>query len=587
VKPVWAKLAASWPVARYFTPRVYPHAGALAAALVLGAVVALAELARPWPVQLIFDQVLVPRAHAPHPLGIDLTGMPLPAAVGAAAFGVLLVSALGGLAAYAQTIVLAEVGQRVVARIRRDLFRHLLRLPVTFHSGRRSGDLLMRLTGDIVLLRELVVSALLDGAGSLLLLAGTLALMAWLDPILTLLSLAVTPLVAFAGAALGARIRRAVRRARTREGALSGSAGEALGAIAVVQAFGADRAEDDRFSRENRSGLRSGLKAARAEALLARTLDLLTAAGAGVTLAAGTWSVTRGDLTPGGLLVFLAYQRSLYKPIRRLARMTARTARAAACGERVIEILETPVPIADAKDARPCPALRGHVRFEHVTVRYPRGDVALAGLNAEIPAGAMVLVRGHSGAGKSTLGALLPRLIDPTRGAVRFDGVDIRSYTLESVRRRVAVVFQDSVLMGFSLRDNIRMGRPEASDAEVEAAAARAGVSEFAARLPDGLDTRVGERGAELSGGQRQRVAIARAALRDAAILVLDEPFAHLDAANRRHVSESLRALCAGRTTFMIAHDEARDWPADLELHLAEGRLIERRAAMSPARVAS
>jgi ATP-binding cassette subfamily B protein len=308
--------------------------------------------------------------------------------------------------------------------------------------------------------------------------------------------------------------------------------------------------------------------------MLARTLDLLTSAGTAVTLLLGASAVSRGELTGGALLVFLSYQRTLFKPIRSLARLAARSAKASACGERVLEVLETPVEVQDAPGARDCGRLSGAIELDHVSLQYPRGDVALSDVTFSVPAGSVVVIRGESGAGKSTLLSLLPRLMDPTAGVIRIDGHDIREFTLDSLREQVAMVFQESVLFGMTLRENIALGDHEASPEQIEAAAERAGVMRFAPELPSGLDTVVGERGAQLSGGQRQRVALARAALRDAPILVLDEPFSHLDEASRDHVLAALRTVSAGRTVVLVTHQDHPGFTADLEVLLAGGRLV-------------
>lgn len=571
-------------VVRAFLPRLTPQLPQLFVALGLSALVALSEVLRPWPLQLVFDHVLMPGSARRQGGTLDsftflLRDLPPMQVVGAAAAAVLLISVLGGIAAYAQTLVLSEVGQRLVARLRRDLFRHLLRLPASYHQSRRQGDLLMRLTGDITLLRELLVGGMLDAAGAAFTLLGTLGMMLWLDYRLTLLSLAIVPAVAVAGSVISERIRTLVRKNRDKEGALAASAGEALGAISVLQTYGATDKVSEAFERGNRSSLRSGLKSSRLEALLARSLDLLTASGTAVTLGVGAWSVSAGHMTPGGLLVFLAYQRTLYKPIRQLARLASRAAKSAACGERVLDVLQTEPEIADRPDARECPPLAGTLELDHVTMRYPRGDVALDDVSLRIPAGSIAVIRGESGAGKSTLLSLLPRLVDPTEGCVRIDGVDIREWKLDSLRSQLAIVFQDSVLFGLSIRDNIALGNESASDDEILAAAERAGVMRFANELPHGLDTVVGERGAQLSGGQRQRVALARAKLRSAPILVLDEPFSHLDDASRDHVLIALREIAEGRTVLLVTHQDHPGFAADLTFELAGGRLVRSEAS--------
>ena len=571
-------------VLRALLPRVRPHRWELLGALMLEATVAATEVMKPWPLQVVFDMVISPpratghhaaRIHGPTAILQPLVhGLTPEVILVIAAAAILVLSVIGGLADYGETVVMSNVGQTLVAKLRRDLFRQLLRLSPLYHTSRQHGDLLMRLTGDIVLMRELLVGNLLDGAAALLVILGTLAAMLWMDWRLTLLSLAIVPVVALAGAVFSRRIRRLVRQNREKEGALASTAGESLGAVHVLQAFGiADRASGA-YERQNRSALRSGLKAGRVEAMLARSLDLLTSAGTGVTLLLGATAVARGELTGGALLVFLAYQRTLYRPIRQLAKLAARSAKAAACGERVLEVLDTPVDIEDAPGARDCGRLAGAIELDHVSLRYPRGDVALSDVSFEVPAGSVAVIRGESGAGKSTLLSLLTRLMDPTAGAIRIDGTDIREFTLASLRAQVAVVFQESVLFRMSLRDNIALGDPEASSERVEAAAERAGVMRFAPELPHGLDTVVGERGAQLSGGQRQRVALARAALRDAPILILDEPFSHLDEASRDHVLAALHAVSVGRTVVLVTHQDHPGFTADVEVVLAGGRLV-------------
>jgi ATP-binding cassette subfamily B protein len=492
----------------------------------------------------------------------------------AAALAMLVVSVIGGVATFSQTVLLSNAGQTIVTRLRRDLFRHLMKLPPLYHGSRRQGDLLMRLTADILLLRELLVGSLLDATAAMLVITGTLAAMLWMDWKLTLLSLALVPLVALASAYFHRRIKFLVRKNRDREGELAASAGESLGAVHVLQAFDAAERTARGYEFQNRSSLRSGLKAGRVEALLTRTLDLLTSSGTAVTLVIGASAVARGELTAGGLLVFLTYQRTLFRPVRQIARVAARSAKASASGERVLEVLESPVGIHDRRNARDCGRLAGAIELDRVTLRYPRGDVALNDVSFAVPAGSVAVIRGESGAGKSTLLWLVPRLMDPSSGVVRIDGQDIRNFTLSSLRSQVSVVFQDSVLFGMSVRDNIALGDPDAPIGQVEAAAEAAGVLRFAPELPNGLDTLVGEHGAQLSGGQRQRVALARAALRNAPILILDEPFSHLDEGNRDHVLAALRRVSAGRTVLLVTHQDHPGIRADLVVVLAGGRLV-------------
>lgn len=578
---------------RAFLPRVRPHGVELFGALLLGATVALTEVMKPWPLQVVFDLVINPvhatkhhaaKLHGPTALAAPfLQGFTPEAIMLTCAISILVISVIGGLAEFSETVVMSNVGQTIIAKLRRDLFRHLMKLPPLYHMSRQQGDMLMRLTGDIVLMKELLVGNMLDTASALLVILGTLAAMLWMDWKLTLLSLSIVPIVAFASAVFSRKIRKLVRTNREKEGQLASRAGESLGAIHVLQAFGGADNAAKAYERQNRSSLRSGLKTGRVEAMLARTLDLLTSAGTAVTLLLGANAVAQGNLSAGGLLVFLSYQRTLFKPVRQLARIAARSAKASACGERVLEVLETPIDIKDRKDARDCGRLTGEIELVNVTLQYPRGDVALDNVSFHVPAGSVAVIRGESGAGKSTLLTLIPRLMDPTRGVIKMDGVDIRDYTLESLRSQVAMVFQDSVLFGMSLRENIAMGEPGASSEKIEAAAEAAGVMRFAHELPQGLDTVLGERGLQLSGGQRQRLALARAALRNAPILVLDEPFSHLDEASRDHVLAALHTVSAGRTVLLVTHQDHPGFTADVEVMLAGGKVVSVRGGHASA----
>jgi ATP-binding cassette, subfamily B, bacterial len=271
------------------------------------------------------------------------------------------------------------------------------------------------------------------------------------------------------------------------------------------------------------------------------------------------------------------YLKTAFKPMRDLAKYTGRIAQAAAAAERVVEVMDTEPDVRDRPGAMPAPALTGHVRFEQVSFAYDYGErLALAGLDLDVPAGTHVALVGPSGAGKSTVASLVPRLYDPIAGRITVDGHDLRDLTLESYRAQVGIVLQESVLFGVSIRDNIAWGSAGATDADVEAAARLANAHDFIAALPHGYDTVMGERGATVSGGQRQRIALARAAVRDAPILVFDEPTTGLDEANEREVSEALHRLSRGRTTFLIAHALPTVEHADLILYIRDGRVVER-----------
>ncbi|WNB87130.1 ABC transporter ATP-binding protein [Cellulomonas sp. ATA003] len=400
-----------------------------------------------------------------------------------------------------------------------------------------------------------------------------LVVIAVLDLQLAGVVLLVFPLFALVSVRLTRRISTVSRGQRTAEGALASMATESLSSMTVVQAYSLEGPLQRAFGGSNDKSLTEGVKAKRLSAGLERKTDALVGLATGLVLYLGAQRVLAGALTPGELVVFLTYLKTAFKPLRDVAKYTGRIAKAAASGERIVDVLQTAPDLADRSWARPAPRFRGDVRFEGVHLSYTPGHPVLRGLDLVVHPGERVAVVGPSGSGKSTLLSLLSRLRDPDDGRVLVDGHDLRDLTLASVREQVAVVLQESVLFATSIRENIALGRPGATDDDVVAAARLAGADGFVRDLPHGYDTVVGERGATLSGGQRQRVAIARAALRDAPIVVLDEALTGLDGDTEAEVVAALGRLTAGRTTFVITHDldAARD--CDRVVRLRDGRV--------------
>jgi ATP-binding cassette subfamily B protein len=493
----------------------------------------------------------------------------------------LLVGLLRAGTSYLNTISLALAGNRVLTRVRADLFRHLLRLPLSFHEQRRTGDLLNHLTGDIGRLQEVAVTAVLPLFVNMLTLVGMLGVMAWMNWRLTLLALVVLPISLWVMGRLSGRIRSAARKQREREGALAAGAGEALGAIRAVQTFSLEPRLEAAFRSNDQKNLKEGVRTARLSASLERTMDVLIALCTGGVLWYGAALAQSGALSLGDLVVFLNYLRTALRPMNDLAKYTGRIAKAVASGERVLGLLEIPVTINDGPPGnttvRPAPVLYGAVRFEDVEFAYLPGHPILSGLNFSVIAGQRVALVGPSGAGKSTITNLLLRLYAPQSGRILIDGQDIRTYTLASLRNQVGVVLQESLLFGVTVAENIGYGLAtgEASEEEIVAAAKIANAHDFIMALPQGYATVLGERGATLSGGQRQRIAIARAAVRQAPLVVYDEPTASLDNENEVAVTTALEQLAAGRTSFWITHDLTLAEKADLILYIEDGQLIE------------
>jgi ATP-binding cassette subfamily B protein len=356
---------------------------------------------------------------------------------------------------------------------------------------------------------------------------------------------------------------------------MAASAAEALAAIKLVQALSLERRFAESFLRRNLESQKQDVRTARLTAGLSRSVAFLTTTSTALVLWYGARLVIRQELTPGELLVFIAYLRNIFRPIRDFAKYTGRLIKASAAGERVLHLLEQNPEVRDLPGAVPAPPFQGAVEFVGVSFAYDPRRRVLDQVNIAIEPGQQVAVVGRSGIGKSTLASLILRLHDPTQGQVRIDGRDIREFTLASVRGQISVVLQESVLFATSIRENIAYGAVDTSLEEVEAAARLAGAHEFIVALPEGYETAVGERGATLSGGQRQRIAIARAAIRRAPILIFDEPTSNLDEENERLVLESLHRVSRGRTTFWITHDLRLARNADVILYLEGGRVDE------------
>ncbi|HEY9734703.1 MAG TPA: ABC transporter ATP-binding protein [Trichocoleus sp.] len=564
-----------WRVVRAFWPYIQQQQGLLT----LSGVALLADVGlrvlEPWPLKVIFDYVLIPaRRSEPAPLPALVNFDPT-LLLTAAAVSVIVITGLRSVATYWNTVSLAIVGSRVMTQVRNQLYCHLQQLSLGYHSKARSGDLIVRVSGDASRLQEILITAALPLVVSILTLIGMVGVMFWLDWRLTLLSLVTFPLFWLAATRLSRRIRSASLQQRQQEGAVAATAAESLAAIKLVQALSLETAFATVFARQNQRSLEQSVETKRLAAHLERTVDAVIAVGTALVLWYGARLVIQDALSPGDVLVFLTYLKNAFKPVQNFAKYTGRLAKAAASGERILNVLEQQPEVCDRTHAQPAPILAGAVRLENLRFAYEPGHEVLKGITLAVQPGQQVAVVGPSGSGKSTLMNLLLRLYEPTAGGVLIDGCDIRDYTLESLRPQISVVLQDSLLFAASIRENIAYGIAGVSDEEIEAAARLANAHEFITALPHGYGTVVGERGATLSGGQRQRLAIARAAIRRTPILVLDEPTTGLDSANEQAVIDALRKLAQGRTTFLITHDLSLAAQADQIFYLEQGQVLE------------
>jgi len=549
-------------ILRRFWPDARPYRRWIPLGLVLIAIGAVIETAEIWMFKLVVDEVLVPGELEPLVWIVALY-------VG--------LTAAGGLVSFGDDYLATWLGERFLQRMRRRVFSHVQSLSVDVLDRRRLGDLVARLTGDVQAIESFVLSGVADGLSALLRIVFFTGALFYLQWQLALVALVVTPLFLFVAKRFSRLIKHASREKRRRAGSLSAVAEESLANQMLVQASNRQAAERERFERENEGIIEAELASTRIRGLFEPLVDLIELLGVMVVIVLGTVAVTSGDLTIGGLLVFVTYLTQLYGPVQELGSLSNTIFKAAAGAERVIELLDEKPRIVDPPNPVLITRARGVVELEDVTFTYPgAAEPALREVALRAEPGQKLALVGPSGSGKTTLAKLLLRFYDPDTGAVRLDGRDVRDLELASLRRNVSLLLQETPVLHGSLRDNIAFARPDATDEEVRRAAEAAGVAEFVETLPDGYDTDLGERGRRLSGGQRQRVAIARALLADAPVLVLDEPSTGLDAEARAALDEPLRRLMSARTTVVISHDLLTVRDADEILVLDGGRIVER-----------
>jgi ATP-binding cassette, subfamily B, bacterial len=543
-------------VVRRFWPDARPFRRWLPLALALIAAGVAVETAEIFLFKLVVDEVLVPGELGPLVW------------IGAACVGLLL---LGGAIALADDLLNTWLGERFLLTMRTRVFGHLLTLSPDALDRRRLGDVLTRLGGDVAAIESFVLSGVASAFAALLQIGFFVGALFYLQWDLALVSLVVAPLFFVTARRFSGLIKRASREKRRRSGSLGAVAQDTLGNAALVQASNREAAELERYRREGEGVIAAELSSVRIRGVFSPIVDLIELCGILLVVVIGTRAIASGGLTLGGMLVFIAYLSRLYGPVRDLSSLSNTVFKALAGAERVIELLDERPRVTERPDPIRLERARGAVELDDVWFGYD-DTPALKGVTLHVAPGERVALVGASGAGKSTVARMLLRFGDPDSGAVRLDGHDLRDLELASLRRSVALLLQETLVLHGSVRENIAYARPEATDAEIEAAARAAGAHEFIEALPDGYDTDLGERGRRLSGGQRQRIAIARALLADAPVLVLDEPTTGLDA----ELASSLAGLMRDRTALVISHDLLLTRDADLILVLDDGRVIER-----------
>lgn len=539
---------------------VRPYLGRMSAAVVCIILAACGNLAVPWIIKDVIDQVLINK---------DMVMLNIIAA------GILLIFFLRGIFFFGQTYLMSYIGQRVIIDIREAVYRQLQRLSLGYFDKRQTGAIMSSVTNDVSALQAALVDSMVEMVTEGMILIGSLGAMFFLHWKLSLLTLITMPLVLHAINTFGKKLRQAGRVLQARTADITAILQETISGIRVIKSFAREDYETNRFKQENFFNFRAQMKTSQLLATLTPVIEFLSAIGVTVIIWYGGMEVINGNLTSGALIAFLIYVVNLSNPVKRLSKVYGNIQKSLAAAERVFDILDTEPDVKDMPGAVDLPVVEGRVTLQQVSFAYSAGQYALREVSLEVKPGQTVAIVGPSGAGKTTIANLLPRFYEVTEGSILVDGKDIRTVTMQSLRQQIGIVPQETVLFNGTVYDNILYGRLDATEAEVVAAAKAANAHNFIDKMPDKYQTQIGERGAKLSGGQRQRISIARAILKDPRILVLDEATSALDTESEKLVQQALDKLMIGRTSFVIAHRLSTVQRADVIVVLDKGRIVE------------
>jgi ATP-binding cassette subfamily B protein/subfamily B ATP-binding cassette protein MsbA len=558
-----------------FLPYLKAHRWQVAWALAQVFLIAGFELLKPWPLQIVIDYVL---GGKPPPTGGpigDLLSLPKPLLLVVACFGVVAVNLGAGALTLLHNYTTIRVGQNMVNDLRGDLYAHLQRLSLAYHSRQRVGDLLYRITADSFAVQTMIMNGVLPILSAVILLGGMLIVLFPMDPTLTLLALGIVPVLFALISGFNRKIVEVATEVRDTESRVYSLVQWGMAAIKVVQAFTKEEDEHRRFMGASRESLRATLRLYNWQTLYSGAVNVIIGLGTAVVIYAGARSVLSGTLSLGQLIVFVAYLAQLYQPINQITQSWGLIAGARVGARRVFEVLDIEADLKSGSRQFPAEGAHGDIAWCNASFRYRPETPVLNDIELSVAAGTKVAIVGPTGAGKSTLLGLLPRFFDPAEGRITIDGIDLREYTLPSLRGQIGMVLQPPLIFPLSVADNIAYGRPGADGASIERAARMARIHDTIMGLPQGYGTLLGEAGIPLSEGEKQRITIARALLRDAPILVLDEPTSALDVETEALVMEAIERLMEGRTTLIIAHRLSTVRRCDMIVVLRDGRIVE------------
>lgn len=539
---------------------IKPYTRRLALAVVCIIMAAAANLYLPWIIKDMIDDVLMSK---------DMVMLNLIAA------GILVVMFTRGVFYYGQSYLVSYVGQRVIIDVRSVLFRKFQRMPLSYYDRQQTGTVMSYITNDVAVMQSAIVDNLIELVTEGSILIGSLAMMIYLDWKLSLLTLMTIPLVGFAMKIFGRKLKRSSTVIQERVAEITSLLQESISAIRVVKSFVRESYEIKRFEEQNWRNFQAAMKNVKLSSLLTPTVEFLAAIAVTFIVWFGGYEVVNEVITAGELVAFLTYAVNLANPVKRLSRVYAAIQKAMAAADRVFNIMDLDEKITDVPNAKPLPPIKGKVEFKDITFSYKEGQPALQHISLKAEPGQMIALVGPSGSGKSTIANLIPRFYDVDSGVITIDDHDIRQVTADSLREQIGLVPQETMLFSTTVMENIRYGRLDATDEEVIEAAKAANAEEFIKELPEGYDTKLGERGLNLSGGQRQRLAIARAILKNPRVLILDEATSALDTESEKIVQDALDNLMVGRTSFVIAHRLSTIFNADQIFVVENGHLRE------------